>query len=221
MKDTRTGPAGSWSAHNGIFKDEIGDMYLMSNSSYTNGFSQSTKNAAFVRIPAGSTEFDNYFFDFEAKTGGLKPAHIKYLGNGLVFAEVCTLNPQTVNDRWSDKSVKCCIIDIYNKTVKDVEGIPVHSGMGGRRFPVLHDGGYAYIPITTDDGTYIYRTDVQTATAVRGAKVSASFVAGVLNLIDDYQSKKNLCQITSIPRLIVGDSCFYSVCHRMSLCFQR
>ncbi|MFV0538160.1 MAG: DUF4374 domain-containing protein [Dysgonomonas sp.] len=182
MKDTRTGPAGSWYAHNGIFKDEIGDMYLMSNSSYTNGFSQSTKNAAFVRIPAGSTEFDNYFFDFEAKTGGLKPAHIKYLGNGLVFAEVCTVNPQTVNDRWSDKSVKCCIIDIYNKTVKDVEGIPVHSGMGGRRFPVLHDGGYVYMPITTDDGTYIYRTDIQAATAVRGAKVSASFVAGVFKL---------------------------------------
>lgn len=182
MKDTRTGPAGSWYAHNGIFKDERGDMYLMSNSSLTNGFSQNTKKAAFVRIPAGTTEFDNYFFDFETYTGGLKPAHIKYLGNGLVFAEVCTLNPQTIGDRWSDKSLKCSIIDIYNKTVTDVDGIPIHSGMGGRRFPSLYEGGYVYTPITTDDGTYIYRTDVKNATATRGAKVSASFVGGIFKL---------------------------------------
>lgn len=182
MKDTRTGPAGSWYAHNGIFKDELGDMYLMSNSSFTNGYSQSTKNAAFVRIPAGSTEFDDYFFDFEGGTGGLKPAHIKYLGNGLVFAEVCTLAPQTINDRWSDKSLKCCIIDIYNKTVKDIEGIPLHSGMGGRRFPVLQDGGYIYLPVTTDHGNYIFRVDPRNATAEWGAKVSASFVGGLFKL---------------------------------------
>lgn len=182
MKDTRTGPAGSWYAHNGIFKVESGDMYIMSSSSMANGYSQSTKNAAFLRIPKGSTEFDDYYFDFETKSGGLKPAHIKYIGNGLVFAEVSTLNPQTSADRWTDKSLKCSIIDLNNQTIRDVEGIPVHSGNGGRRFTALADGGYVYFPITNAEGTYIYRVDPQTATAERGAKVSTSFIGGFFKL---------------------------------------
>lgn len=183
MKDTRTGPAGSWYAHNGIFQVESGDMYIMSSSAIANGYSQSTKNAAFLRIPKGSTDFDDYYFDFETKSGGLKPAHIKYIGNGLVFAEVSTINPQTSADRWGDKSLKCCIIDLNNQTVTDIPEIPVHNGNGGRRFAVLADGGYVYIPITEDSGSiYIYRVDPKTATAERGAKVSTSFVGGFFKL---------------------------------------
>lgn len=182
MKDTRTGPAGSWSAHNGIFKVESGDMYIMSNSALANGYSQSTKKAAFLRIPKGQTKFDDYFFDFETKSGGLKPAHIKYIGNGLVYAEVSTLNPQTAADRWSDKALKCCIIDLNKQTITDIEGVPVHNGNGGRRFNVLADAGYVYSPITTSDGTYIYRIDPQTATATKGAKVSTTFVGGFFRL---------------------------------------
>lgn len=183
MKDTRTGPAGSWNAFNGIFKVESGDMYIMSNSAIANGFSKGTKNAAFLRIPKGKTHFDaDYYFDFETVSGGLKPAHIKYIGDGLVFAEVSTISPQTVADRWGDKSLKCCIIDLNNRTVRDVEEIPLHNGDGGRRFAALVDGGYVYRPVKTAEGTYIYRVDPTTATAVRGAKVSASFVGGIFRL---------------------------------------
>ena len=182
MKDTRTGPAGSWNAFNGIFKVESGDMYIMSNSAIANGFSQGTKNAAFLRIPKGETRFDDYYFDFETVSGGLKPAHIKYIGNGLVFAEVSTISPQTSADRWGDKSLKCCIIDLNNKTVRDIKEIPVHNGDGGRRFAALVDGGYVYRPVTTSEGTYIYQVDPLTATAVRGAKVSTTFVGGFFRL---------------------------------------
>lgn len=183
MKDTRTGPAGSWNAFNGIFKVESGDMYIMSNSAIANGFSQGTKNAAFLRIPKGETHFDaDYYFDFETASGGLKPAHVKYIGDGLVFAEVSTIHPQTAADRWGDKNLKCCIIDLNNKTVRDVPEIPVHNGDGGRRFAALVDGGYVYRPVKTAEGTYIYRVDPKTATAVRGAKVSTSFVGGIFRL---------------------------------------
>ena len=94
MKDTRMGPGGSWNAFNGFVKDEEDNLYVMSNSAISNGYSQSTKHAGFLRIKKGSTTFDeDYFFDFEQATGGLKPAHIQYIGNGLVFAEVSTLRP--------------------------------------------------------------------------------------------------------------------------------
>ena len=183
MNDTRSGPAGSWNAFNGIFKVESGDMYIMSNSAIANGFSQGTKNAAFLRIPKGETRFDDYYFDFETASGGLKPSHIKYIGNGLVFAEVSTITPQTSEHRWGDKDLKCCIIDLNNKTVHDIEEIPVHNGDGGRRFAALVDGGYVYRPVTTPgEGTYIYRIDPRTATAVKGAKVATTFVGGFFRL---------------------------------------
>jgi len=183
MKDTRMGPGGSWNAFNGLLKNEQGDLYVMSNSALSNGYSQSTKHAGFLKIRKGETTFDkDYFFDFEAATGGLKPAHAIYLGNGLVFAEVSTLNPQTADDRWGDKSLKCCIIDLENKTVKDVDGIPVHNGNGGRRFACLYEGGYVYLPVSTGEGVYIYRTDAATAKAVRGARVSTTFVGGFFML---------------------------------------
>ena len=179
MKDTRVGPGGSWGAFNGLMKDENDNLYVMSNSAISNGYSQSTKHAGFLRINKGETEFDaDYFFDFEELTGGLKPAHVAYVGNGLVFAEVSTLNPQTANDRWGDKSLKCCIIDLVNQTVTDVEGIPVHNGNGGRRFAYLTEGNNVYLPVSTSDGVYIYRTDVTTARAERGARVSTTFVGG-------------------------------------------
>lgn len=183
MKDSRTGPAGSWNAFNGIFQVESGDLYLMSNSALANGYSQSTQNAGFLRIPKGGTEFDpTYHFDFETVSGGLKPAHISYIGDGLLFAEVSTLNPQTAADRWSDRSLKCCIIDLNAKTVRDISEIPVHNGNGGRRFNTLVEGDYLYCPITTSEGTYIYQVNPKSASAVRGAKVSTTFVGGFCKL---------------------------------------
>lgn len=183
MKSDMMGPGGSWGAYNGLVKDEADNLYVMSNSSISNGYSQSTKHAGFLRISKGATQFDaDYYFDFEAATGGLKPAHITYIGDGKVFAEVSTLNPQTAADRWGDKSLKCCIIDLINQTVTDVEGIPVHNGNGGRRFACLVDGGYVYLPVSTSDGLYVYRTNVATAQATRGARISATFVGGFFKL---------------------------------------
>ncbi|OCW92418.1 hypothetical protein A9168_16180 [Macellibacteroides sp. HH-ZS] len=182
IKDTRTGPAGSWNANNGIIKTESGDMYIMSNSAISNGFSQSTKKAGFLRISNGSTVFDNsYFFNFEEKTG-LKPAHIKYIGNGLLFAEVSTNTNQTLTDRWGDKNLKFCIINLYNQTVTDVTGAPVHDGNGGRSFTALVDNGYVYHPVSTENGVFIYRIDPTTATAVKGAEVLTTFVGGFFRI---------------------------------------
>ena len=183
IKDTRTGPAGSWNANNGIIKTESGDMYIMSNSAIANGYSQSTKDAGFLRIPNGSTSFDNtYFFNFEEKSGGLKPAHIKYIGNGLLFAEVSTNANQTLADRWGDKNLKFCIINLYNQTITDVTGAPVHDGNGGRSFTAMVDEGYVYHPVSTNDGIFIYKIDPSNATAVKGAEILTTFVGGFFRL---------------------------------------
>jgi hypothetical protein len=74
------------------------------------------------------------------------------------------------------------LIDLVKKTVTDVEGIPVHNGNGGRRFAVLVEDGQVYHCIESEGNSYIYRTDVATAKAVRGAKVEATFVAGIFGM---------------------------------------
>ena len=171
MKDTRTGNIGSWNAFNGFQKDESGDIYAMSNTSLTNGFSKTAGHSGFLRIKAGETEFDkDYFFDYEALTG-YKVAHWLYLGNGKVYAEVST-NQQA--GAWSDADDISVIIDLKAKTSTTINEIPKHSGQGGRRFVAFAENGYVYAPVATSDGVYIYRTDISTATAVRGAKISAT-----------------------------------------------
>lgn len=179
IKDVRFGNIGSWNAFNGLQKDEHGDLYAMSNTSMANGFSQSPTHCGFLRIKAGQLQFDpTYAFDFEALTGQ-KVAHWLYLGGGKAFAEVTT---HLDAPAWSDADLKCCIIDLVNKTATDVAGIPVHNGNGGRRFACFSENGFVYTPIATADGVYIYRTDIATAKAQRGARVEASFVAGVFRV---------------------------------------
>jgi len=182
IKDARTGNIGTWNASNGFVKDEKGDLYLMSSSAVGNGFSKSTKGAAFLRIKSGAIETDkDYFFDFSdatSKIGLYRPSHILYLADGLALVEVSSLSDDD-DARWSDLSRKTCIVDLYNKTVREVSGIPVHNGDGGRRFAATYSNGYAYFSVQEEDGRYIYRVDPKNATGVRGAKLSATFLAGL------------------------------------------
>lgn len=182
LTDERVGPAGAFNTNCGIIADEKGDLYTMSATAKGNGFTQSSLPAGFLRIKKGQTAFDeSYYFDFEKATGGYKPAHIKYIGNGLVFAEVTT-QKDADTDLWSDAALKLYIIDLYNQTAKAVDGAPVHNGQGARSFTALVEGQYVYLPITLAEGTFVYRTHVADATAEKGAEVQTTFVGGLFKL---------------------------------------
>jgi len=188
ITDTRTGPSGAFGTRSGLIKTETGDIYAMSSSNVSNGFSKATKPGGFLRIKNGETTFDpSYFFNTD-NLGG-KIAHVKYIGNGLVFATISTLKTQTAADRWGDKSLKMAIIDLNNQKITDVkpEGGTVesliHNGNGARSFPVLVDGTKVYYPITgTDGATFVYQIDVPTAMAKKGAEVRATFVGGIFKV---------------------------------------
>ncbi|MFT3904095.1 MAG: DUF4374 domain-containing protein [Niabella sp.] len=185
--DTRTGPTGAWQTKNGLFADEKGDIYAMSSSNISNGYSQSKKPGGFLRIKKDNDSFDpTYFFNTDEKGG--KISHIKYLGNGKVFAAISTILNQTATDRWGDKSLKMAIIDVYNQTVTDVKlsggtvNDLIHDGNGGRSFSVLADAGKVYYTATIGGSTNIYVIDVATATATKGARVDATFVGGIFKV---------------------------------------
>lgn len=181
ITDERTGPTGAWETKNGLFTVENGDVYAMSSSNISNGYSQSLKPGGYLKIKKGETSFDpTYFFNTDLLGG--KISHQKYLGNGLVLAAISTIPTQTLADRWGDKNLKVSIIDLNSNSIKDVTGIPVHNGVGGRSFPVLADNGSVFYPVSTAEGTFIYKINVAAGTATKGAAVLGTFVGGIFKV---------------------------------------
>lgn len=181
MKDTRTGPIGGFNTKCGLVKDEDGDIYALSHSNPANGFSQTTKNGAILKINSGETAFDeDYFFNVEEATGGYNIAHLQYLGDGIAFAEVNMLE-NSAQTAWSDSPLQSAIVDLYNQKVTFIDDVPEHSG-DGRRLPALYDDGYVYLCIPEDSGIFVYKIDIDNVSAERGAEVEASFVAGFFRL---------------------------------------
>lgn len=180
ISDDRVGPIGGFNIKSGLIEDENGNIYAISHSNPANGFSQVTNDSGILRINSGATNFDpDYYFDVEAVAGGT-PVHLKYLGNGKVFAEI-NMGDRAEQARWSDSPLQSAIIDLNNQTVNFISGIPEHNG-AGRRLAALQDGNSIYMTIPEDNGIYVYRINTTDYTATKGAEVAANFVAGFFKL---------------------------------------
>jgi hypothetical protein len=176
IKDTRTGPAGSFNTRSGLFKTESGDVYTVAHNGY--GYSKSTKDAGILKIAAGTTVFDaSYYFNTATATNGGKIVHAKYIGNNKLFAEISTAS--NVGNQWADAGLKFAIVDLSAKTITAVTNSPTFDGNGGRSFAALVDDGKVYAAATVNGVCNIYQVDIATATATKGATVSATFVGGI------------------------------------------
>lgn len=185
LKDPRTSPIGLYGDSNGLIETDNGDIYSISTSSFACGFTKVTKPSGILRIKSGSTEFDkDYFFDIEAATGGLKLQRLAYVGNGLAVARMVindTQLPQWAAFRLDAMVCKLVVVDLVNKTVRDVDGTPIHGGQYST--PAFTENGKIYWSIfTLADGNYIYEIDPAKATSKKGAKILAQEVAGFFKL---------------------------------------
>ncbi len=181
ITDDRVGPIGGFNIKSGLIKDESGNIYAVSHTNPANGYSQFTKSAGILKINAGETSFDqDYFFDIEEATGGYNTAHLKYLGNGLAFAEINTA-ARANQATWSDSPLQSAIINLETQEVNFITGVPEHNG-DGRRLAALYSNGYIYLCIPEDGAINVYRMDTSTYTATKGATVEANFVAGFFKL---------------------------------------
>jgi len=180
ITDDRVGPIGGFNTMSGLIEDENGNIFAISHSNPANGFSQVTKDSGILRINSGDTAFDpDYYFDVEEVAGGT-PVHLMYLGNGKVFVEI-NMSDRSEQARWSDSPLQSAIIDLNNKTVNFISGIPEHNG-AGRRMAALHQGDKVYLTIPEDDNISVYRINTTNYTATKGADVEANFVAGFFKL---------------------------------------
>lgn len=183
ISDDRTGPIGGFGALSGLTKDEAGNIYALSHTNPANGYSQFTKDAAILRIDAGSTEFNqNYIFDFNTVTEGKTTAHLVYLGGSKVFAQMNTAD-RADQAAWSDGPLKPAILDLSAKTINYIDGVPEHAGLGRKlEATSLYDGEFIYLVVPEDESSYVYQINPNSYSATKGAEVQANFVAGFFKL---------------------------------------
>ncbi len=180
ITDDRVGPIGGFNIKSGLIEDENGAIFAISHSNPANGFSQFTNNSGILKINSGETAFDpDYFFNVNEIAGG-NPVHLMYLGNGKAFAEI-NMSAREDQVMWTDSPLQSAIIDLNNKTVNFISGIPEHNG-AGRRLAALQDGNLVYLTIPGEQGVSVYRVDTTNYTATKGADVEANFVAGFFKL---------------------------------------
>ena len=184
ISDSRTGHIGVNGATTGLIEAEGGDLYSFSCGAEMAGFAPaSTKPSGILKIAAGSTEFDpSYFFNIEDATNGGKLFWFDYVGNNKAIARILT---DDNGGAWAayGRSVfnqKLVIIDLVNQTITDVTNVPLHA----KRYssPVLVEDGMAYVSIETATDAYVYKVDIDNASATKGAKIVGKTIKGFYRL---------------------------------------
>jgi hypothetical protein len=202
IEDNRISNIGAHGATSGLILTDVGDLYGFSNGEISAGFfPASTNPSAIVRIAKGETEFDaNYLLDIEASTDGGKIIWFDYVGNEKALARIVMPTDQLVDHDnkaetakipadhapWGDFESKVfrqklVIIDLANKSITDVAGIPLHAK---RNTPSVNvtDNGTVYVSIETADDAYVYEVDIAAATAVKGAQIEGATIRAFYQL---------------------------------------
>jgi hypothetical protein len=185
IKDTRTGPIGYYGNQVNMIKAENGDIYTLSPSSIAAGYTKVTKKSGILRIKNGQQSFDpSYFFDVETASNGYKVLSATYAGNGLLVARMQMPGTDETAPAWGafDVTIPLCkmaVIDLNNKTVKVIEGIPAHGGQYGSQG--LVEDGKVYVSITSKETaeTRLYAIDPIAGTAEKAAKVEGIEVPAI------------------------------------------
>ncbi len=180
IKDTRMGPIGIYGNKNGIIQTETGDLYAYSSASLACGFTTQEKNSGVLRINNGEMVFDDsYFFDIESQTNGDKLVYFEYVGNGLAVARLITDDSGLWSYYGSADVCKLVVLDLLNKTITDIDGVPMHRGQYA---PMLVENGKVYVNITTSSDAHVYEIDPLTATASVGAEIKGKEVQNLVRL---------------------------------------
>lgn len=187
ISDDRASNIGVNGSSSSIVTAENGDLYTMSSGALTAGFSPaSTLPSAILRIPNDATEFDeNYYFNVEEATDGGKLYWMDYVGDNKVIARIIT--DEADGGPWAafTKSLvtqQLVIIDLVSKTVTEIPDVPLHSKQYTGPIEVID--GKVYVSIEDAQEAYVYEVDVNSATAIKGAKIEGKSIKGFYNLYD-------------------------------------
>ena len=164
-----------------IWAADNGDVYVFSPSfakTMTDARQKTTLPAGVVRIPSGSTEFDDYYCNLEALTNGNSFLRSWHIADDyfmlLMYDRPLTETGYVAN--------QLAIFKAGDKKLTYVTGLPSTDQISGFGNEPYVEKGNAYVTVTFNEGggnPAIYKINPATATATRGLTIEATQVSGV------------------------------------------
>lgn len=164
-----------------IWAADNGDVYVFSPSfakTMTDARQKTTLPAGVVRIPSGSTEFDDYYCNLEALTNGNSFLRSWHIADDyfmlLMYDRPLTETGYVAN--------QLAIFKAGDKKLTYVTGLPSTDQISGFGNEPYVEKGNAYVTVTFNEGggnPVIYKIDPATATATKGLTIEATQVSGV------------------------------------------
>jgi hypothetical protein len=167
-----------------VWRADNGDIYVFSASyakTMTDPRQQTTLPAGVCRIPAGSTQFDDYYCNIEAQSKGGNRSFMRcWPAGGERFLMV--MYDRALTEK-NPAATELAIFDAATKKLTYVTGVPENVSSVGKS--VYTKDGNVYIALNVDDqNPTIYSINTATAVASKGVTIeSLSITAfGYLNL---------------------------------------
>ena len=164
-----------------IWAADNGDVYVFSPSfakTMTDARQKTTLPAGVVRIPSGSTEFDDYYCNLEALTNGNSFLRSWHIADDyfmlLMYDRPLTETGYVAN--------QLAIFKAGDKKLTYVTGLPSTDQISGFGNEPYVEKGNAYVTVTFNEGggnPAIYKIDPATASATKGLTLEATQVSGV------------------------------------------
>lgn len=164
-----------------IWAADNGDVYVFSPSfakTMTDARQKTTLPAGVVRIPSGSTEFDDYYCNLEALTNGNSFLRSWHIADDyfmlLMYDRPLTETGYVAN--------QLAIFKAGDKKLTYVTGLPSIDQISGFGNEPYVEKGNAYVTVTFNEGggnPAIYKINPATATATKGLTIEATQVSGV------------------------------------------
>lgn len=161
-----------------VWAAENGDIYVFS-ASYSLTMSDPKQRtslpAGVCRIPAGSTEFDDYYCNIEEQsTGGNRSFMRCWPAGGDCFLMVMYDRPLTESN---PAATELAIFDASAKKLTYVTGLPANVSSVGKT--VYHQNGVVYIAVNVaNEYPAIYAITTSDAKATKGVTIEATDITG-------------------------------------------
>lgn len=161
-----------------VWAAENGDIYVFSASyakTMTDPKQKTVLPAGVCRIPAGSTEFDDYYCNIEEKTPDGQRSFMRcWPAGGDRFLMVMYDRPLTQS---GFAATELAVFDASEKKLTYVTGLPDNVSSIGKT--VFNQNGKVYIPVNVENRyPAIYVIDTATAQAKKGVEIEATDITG-------------------------------------------
>lgn len=161
-----------------VWAADNGDIYVFSASyakTMTDPAQQTKLPAGVCRIPAGSTDFDDYYCNIEAQTPGGNRSFMRcWPAGGNCFLMV--MYDRSLTEK-NPAATELAIFDAAKKKLTYVTGLPANVTSVGKT--VYNQDGKVYIPVNVEnERPAIYAINTATAQAAKGVTIQASDITG-------------------------------------------